>query len=410
MDNSHPSKDILGTCGHSLTGKTIVFCITGSVAAVKCPEVARELMRHGAEVFCVMSPAAEGLITKDMMEWATGNEVVTRLTGKIEHVALGKKADLVLVCPATANTISKIACGIDDTPVTSVVSVALGLKKPIAVVPAMHYSMYDHPVLRENLGKLVGKIGVLVIEPRPEEGKAKVASTKKIVDSVLCALGPNDLKGKRVLVTAGPTFEPIDPMRVITNRSSGKMGLSIARAAFLRGADVTLVCNPVVGLTADEDENYTTIRIETTAEMKSAVLNEVKSSRKFDAVIMAAAPADFAPEKTAAKKISSDGPIALRLKPTEKIIDYVKTASPSTFLVIFKADGGNLSEKGLAELAFERLKKSKADIVVANDVAIAGRDSGKIILIDKNKKTARLAGSKSELANAILDRVLMRSN
>lgn len=404
MDNSHPSKDILGSIGRALAGKTVVFCITGSVAAVRCPEVARELMRHGAEVFCVMSPAAEGLITKDMMEWATGNEVVTRLTGKIEHVALGKKADLVLVCPATANTISKIACGIDDTPVTSVVSVALGLKKPIAVVPAMHYSMYDHPVLRETLGKLVGKIGVLMIEPRPEEGKAKVASTKKIVDSVLRALGPADLKGKRVLVTAGPTLEPIDPMRVITNRSSGKMGLSIARAAFLRGADVTLVCNPEIK--ADEDENYKTIRIETTAEMKSAVLNEVKSSRKFDAVIMAAAPADFAPEKTAAKKISSDGPMALRLKPTEKIIDYVKTASPSTFLVIFKAESGNLSENGLAELAFERLKKSKADLVVANDVAIAGRDSGKIILIDKNKKTARLAGSKSELANAILDGVL----
>lgn len=402
---THPSKNILGSIGHALKGRTIVLCITGSVAAVRCPEIARELMRHGAEVFCVMSPAAEGLITKDMMEWATGNEVVTRLTGKIEHVALGKKADLVLVCPATANTISKIACGIDDTPVTSVVSVALGLKKTISVVPAMHYSMYDHPVLRENLGKLVGKIGVLIIEPRPEEGKAKVASTKKIVDSVLCALGPNDLKGKRVLVTAGPTIEPIDPMRVITNRSSGKMGLSIARAAFLRGADVTLVCNPAIK--ADEDENYKTISIETAAEMKSAVLNEVKSSRKFYAVIMAAAPADFAPEKTAAKKISSDGPIALRLKPTEKIIDYVKTASPSTFLVIFKAEGGDgLSETALAEKAFVRLEKSKADIVVANDVAIAGRDNGKIILIDKNKKTTRLAGSKSELADAILDGVL----
>ncbi len=403
---SHPSKDILGTGGHALTGKTVVFCITGSVAVVRCPEVARELMRHGAEVFCVMSPAAEGLITKDMMEWATGNEVVTRLTGKIEHVSLGKKADLVLVCPATANTISKIACGIDDTPVTSVVSVALGLKKPISVVPAMHYSMYDHPVLRENLGKL-GKIGVSIIEPRPEEGKAKVASTKKIVDSVLCALGPNDLRGKRVLVTAGPTIEPIDPMRLITNRSSGKMGLSIARAAFLRGADVTLVCNPVIK--ADEDENYKTIGIETTAEMKSAVLNEVKKPRKFDAVIMAAAPADFSPEKTAAKKISSDGPMVLTLKPTEKIIDYVKAASPSTFLVIFKAEG-DLSENELAEKAFARLKKSKADLVVANDVAIAGRDSGKIVLIDKNKKTTHLAGSKSELANAILDGILMRSN
>ncbi len=403
MDD-HPSKDILGSSGHALKGKTIVLCITGSVAAVKCPEIARELMRHGAEVFCVMSPAAEGLITKDMMEWATGNEVVTRLTGRIEHVSLGKKADLVLVCPATANTISKIACGIDDTPVTSVVSVAMGLKKPIVLVPAMHYSMYDHPLLKENLGKLVGKLGVLTIEPRPEEGKAKAASTQKIVDSVLCALGPNDLGGKRVLVTAGPTIEPIDPMRVITNLSSGRMGLAIARAAFLRGADMTLVCNQSL----KTEEDYKTIKIETTAEMKSAVLKEVKS-HKFDAVIMAAAPADFSPEKMAGKKISSDEPITLKLKPTEKIIDYVKTASPSTFLVIFKAEDA-LTEKELSKRAFGRLKKSKADLVVANDMAIVGRDGGKIILIDKNKKTTRLAGSKSELANAILDGILMRSN
>lgn len=397
----HPSKDIVGAKGGELGGRTVVLCITGSVGAVKCPEIARELMRRGAEVFPVMSQAALGLIAADLMEWATGNEVVTKLTGKIEHVSLGQSADLVLVCPATANTVSKIACGIDDTPVTSVVSVALGLKKRVAVVPAMHYSMYDHPALRENLEKLA-KIGVSVIGPRHEEGKAKVAATPDVVDFTLRALGRNDFAGKNVLVTAGPTLEPMDPMRVITNKSSGRMGLAVARAAFLRGADVTLVCNQ--SLKTEEKEDYRTIKIETTAEMKSAVLEELKS-RKFDAVIMAAAPADFAPENPEGKKISSDGPIALKLKPTEKIIDCVKTASPSAALVIFKAEGG-LTENELAEKAFARLKESRADLVVANDVAIAGKPEGEVLIIDKAGKADKSSGTKEELAERILDTII----
>lgn len=399
----HPSKDIIGSSGRELAGRTIVLCITGSVAAIKCPEIARELMRHGAEVFAVMSQAALGLIAADLMEWATGNEVVTKLTGKIEHVTLGKKADLVLVCPATANTVSKIACGIDDTPVTSVVSVALGLKKPVAVVPAMHYSMYGHPALKENVERLK-KIGVSVIEPRHQEGKAKAAATGDVVDFVLRTLGKNDLAGKRILVTAGPTVEQIDPMRVITNRSSGNMGLAIARAAWLRGAEVALVCNSAIRA----PDFCKIVLAETTSEMKSAVLGEPKSE-KYDALIMAAAPADFAPEKTLDKKIASDKPLTLKLKPTEKIIDFVKKASPSTFLVIFKAESG-LSEKELVKMTFDRLKESRADLAVANDAAIAGGDEGKIILIDKNKKSTGLAGNKSELANGILDGVSERLN
>lgn len=398
--DGHPSKDIVGSMGKELAGKTIVLCITGSVAAVKCPEIARELMRHGAEVFPVMSEAALGLITADLMEWATGNEVVTRLTGKIEHVSLGKKADLVLVCPATANTVSKIACGIDDTPVTSVVSVALGLGKKIVMVPAMHYSMYDHPALRENLDKLV-KMGVSVIEPRHEEGRAKVATTSDIADFVRAALGKNDFAGKKIMVTAGPTIEPMDPMRVITNLGTGKMGLALARTAALRGAHVTLVCNPSVR-TGDLHLGKVMLA-STAAAQKSAILSELKSG-KYDALIMAGSPADFAPEKAAGKKISSKEPFTLRLKPTEKIIDFVKKALPSTFLVIFKAEGG-LSEKELAEKAFDRLEESGADLVVANEVAIAGKPEGEALIIDKAGKARKILGRKEELAGEILDAI-----
>jgi len=184
----HPSKNIVQTKGRELKDKRIVLCITGSVAAVECPKIARTLMRYGAEVFSVMSPMSQRIIHPYLMEWATGNTVVKELTGKIEHVALvgecPEKADLVLVAPATANTISKIACGIDDTPVTSVVSTAFGSKTPIIVVPAMHESMYNHPILTENIKKLK-EFGIGFVGPRIEEGKAKIAETEEIVNAVL---------------------------------------------------------------------------------------------------------------------------------------------------------------------------------------------------------------------------------
>lgn len=198
MLSTHPSKDIVGTRGNQLKSKCIVLCITGSVAAVQCPEIARALMRHGANVFAVLSPMAQEIIHPYVMEWATGNNVVAELTGKIEHVSLvgehAEKADLVLVAPVTANTISKIACGIDDTTVTSVVSTAFGSKIPIIIVPAMHQSMYNHPIVTENIKKLKG-LGVEFVGPRIEERKAKIADTKEIVDAVIRRLVRQDFSG-----------------------------------------------------------------------------------------------------------------------------------------------------------------------------------------------------------------------
>jgi len=184
---NHPSRDIIGTKGSELKERKIVLCITGSVAAVRSSDIARELMRHGAEVFAVMSQMAQKIVHPYLLEWATGNQVVTELTGKIEHIALTgerkEKADLVLVAPATANTTSKIACGIDDTPVTSVVSTAFGSDIPIIIVPSMHESMYRHPVLIENIKKLES-LGVDFVDPHIEEGKAKIAEIEEILEAV----------------------------------------------------------------------------------------------------------------------------------------------------------------------------------------------------------------------------------
>jgi len=407
--SGHPSKDIVGTKGKELKDKRIVLCVTGSVAAVQCSEIARRLMRHGAEVFTVMSPMAQKIIHPYLMEWATGNAVVTELTGKIEHVALvgehPKKADLVLVAPATANTISKIACGIDDTTVTSVVSTAFGSNTPILIVPAMHQSMYNHPILTENIKKLKA-LGIEFVGPRIEEGKAKIAETKEIADAVIRKLAvEQDFSGLRVLVTAGPTVEHIDPIRVITNRSSGKMGIAIAEEALNRGAEVTLV----YGLgRATPPSEARVISVETTEQMREAVISELKS-KKYNVVIAVAAAADWTVKKPFSHKVSTHKlhSLDLKLKPTKKIIDHVKKISPKTFLVAFRAEY-KLSKKELIESGYKRLLQANADLIVVNDVGKKGvgfgTETNEVFIVDKKKNAIHVPlAPKREVARKILD-------
>jgi phosphopantothenoylcysteine decarboxylase/phosphopantothenate--cysteine ligase len=405
----HPSKDIVGTKGKELKDKSIVLCITGSVAAVQCSEIARTLMRHEAEVFAVMSPMAQKIIHPHLMEWATGNSVVTELTGKIEHVALvgehSEKADLVLVAPATANTISKIACGIDDTAVTSVVSTAFGSNTPIIIVPAMHQSMYNHPILAENINKLKA-LGIEFVGPRVEEGKAKIAETREIANAVMRELAvEQDFSGLRVLVTAGPTLEHIDPVRVITNRSSGKMGVSIAEEALDRGAEVTLVYG--LGMATPPPETRI-ISVETTEQMRDAVFSELKS-KEYDVVIAVAAAADWTVKKPFSHKVSTHklDSLDLKLKPTKKIIDHVKKVSPKTFLVAFRAEY-KLSQKELIESAYKRLLQANADLIIVNDVgkkgAGFGTETNEIFIVDKKKNAIHVPlAPKREVAAKILD-------
>jgi phosphopantothenoylcysteine decarboxylase/phosphopantothenate--cysteine ligase len=405
----HPSKDILRTRGGELKEKRIVLCITGSVAAVQCPEIARQLMRHGAEVFAVMSPMAQKIIHPYLMEWATGNPVVTELTGKIEHVALAgdhvNKAELILVAPASANTISKIASGIDDTTVTSVASTAFGSKIPIVIVPAMHGSMYRHPIVDENVKKLE-TLGVEFVGPRIEEGKAKIAETEEILQVVIRKLSASkDFDGMKILVTAGPTLEYIDPVRIITNKSSGLMGIEAAREALLRGAEVTLIYGPG---TANPPAEAQLIRVETTTEMYEAVVSELQS-QKYDAVIAAAAATDWAPKKPYDFKVSTHktSTLDVKLETTPKIIDVVKKTSPNAFLVAFKAEY-NVSDKELIKNAYQRLKEAKADLIVANDVARKGVGFGvetnEVFIVDKKREVVHVPlTTKREAAKNLLD-------
>src|SRR2546425_3323749 len=334
---SHLSKDITSSKGRELAGKKIALLVTSSVASFKAPEIARELMRHGADVHPVTSPFTEKMIGADLLEWATGNPVVTHLTGNLKHMGLGEKgeghADIVLIAPATANTIGKLASGIDDTPVTTVAATAIGSRIPVMIAPAMHEPLYDHPIVRENISRLK-QIGVEFIEPEVSEGKAKIASTEKIVRSVIERFSNSqsrDLEGRRVLVTAGPTIEHIDPVRVVTNRSSGKMGVAIAEEVASRGADTTLMLGPG---TVNPPSDIKTIRVESTSELLEAVLDELKKTAP-DLVFAAGAPTDYRPVTVAPKKIKTrEKPqINLELRATPKILEEIRRASPKTFLV-----------------------------------------------------------------------------
>ena len=416
---THPSKDIIGTTSAQLSGKKIALLISSSVASFKTPEIARELMRHGAEVYPVISPSTEKMVGSDLLEWATGNPVVRELTGKLEHIALaGKSAghvDLVLIAPATANTIGKLASGIDDTPVTTVAATAIGSKIPVLIAPAMHEPLYDHPIAQENIARLK-KIGVEFIEPEIVEGKAKIATTAKIVQAVIARLSSQlssrarDLEGHRVLVTAGPTIEHIDPVRVITNRSSGKMGVAIAEEAWSRGAETTLILGPG---SVVPPSNVKTVRVETTEQMLEATLRELKRE-KHDLIFAAAAPSDYRPSKPADHKLSTrkEKTVEIELEATPKIIREIRHASPKSFIVAFKTDH-SVSNEELVNEAFEILGEKNADLVAANDVSLEGvgfqADTNELFVVDERKKVTHIAlAPKREVARQLLDIAVKR--
>ena len=407
----YSSRDITGTDGREIEGKRIVLCITGSVAAYRSIDLARQLIRHGAEVYTVMSEAVGStLLTPEMMKWATGNNVVTKITGDLEHIALAdyNMSDLIVVYPCTANTIGKVANGINDTPVTSVLSVALGSRIPIIIAPAMHESMYDNRLIQENIQRVKDQ-GVDFLQPTITEGKAKVVSPEQMLQSVITKC-TNSTKSfffeKNILVTAGGTIEYIDPVRVITNLSSGKMGNLIAEEAIRLGANITLVYGHGTYSTKSLP-NLNIVRVNTSKEMYDVVMSEL-SSKRYDVAILSAAVADFTPERKAIKKIrTSTGKFLLPLSPTQKIINHVKHMSKQTFLVGFKAEY-NVSDSNIIKGAYRKLKECKGDLIVANDVgrknSAIGSESNEVFVIDKHRNILHLPPqNKMSIARKLLD-------
>ena len=374
----------------TLTGKQIVVAVTGSIAAVEVVKLIHSLRRRGAVVQPVMSHAASCIIQPDALTYASGRETITRLSGWVEHITYcgeGGSADLLLIAPCTANTLSKIACGIDDTPVTTFATTALGSQKPLLVVPAMHHSMYRHPAVIENIAKLK-TWGVEIIDPRIEEGKAKIADVEEIVLRCERAVLGTALKGKKVLITSGPCREPVDDIRILTTRSSGQMGRELALQAFRLGADVTVIHR-------DSFPCVNNVFVETADEMRCAV-HRCFSERGADIYISAAAISDFAPKKVKGK-IPSGNPINLFLEPLPKVLSEV-SRQYNSLNIAFKL--GRTSKK----MAKAMLAQGIA-VVLINTPESMGSIHGEYILLTRNRELP-LSGTKNEIAQAIWNAVI----
>jgi phosphopantothenoylcysteine decarboxylase/phosphopantothenate--cysteine ligase len=395
----HPSNEIRGTASSALAGKRIVLGVTGSIAAVECVRLARMLIRHGAEVIPVMSPEATKIVGPYALEFATGNPAITELTGKVEHVwycgDVADRADLYLIAPCTANTLGKIVAGIDDTPVTTFATTAIGTGIPMVIVPAMHNTMYDHPVVKENLVKAKG-MGIGIVDPMISEKKAKMAPIESIVDAAIRAVSGQPLAFRKVLVVTGATVEPIDDMRVVSNRSTGRTGVLLAVEAYRRGADVALIAGSYV---QDVPQHIRTIRYEGVMDL----WERIEGAGSFDVALFPAAISDYIPVREQGKIPSGRDDLIVEMRPSFKVIERFRKKNPGTLLVGFKAESVGDDDE-LMRRSYRRLEEVGMDMVVANDLSDVSADRNRVLTIFPDKTVLELAGTKSEIASFIIDK------
>jgi phosphopantothenoylcysteine decarboxylase/phosphopantothenate--cysteine ligase len=391
-----------------IAGKNVLVCVGGGISAYKAPDLVRKLMAAGADVQVAMTPAASRFITALTLQAVSQRAVATDLLdpvadAQIGHIRLADDADLVLIAPATANLIARMAHGMADDIVTATV---LATRAPVVVAPAMNTLMLEHPAVVENLRSLE-TFGYRLVAPDVGqlacgyEGAGRLPDPEVLLEEVAAALSPQDLSGLNVLVSAGPTCEPLDPVRYLTNRSSGKMGYAVARAARRRGATVTLVSGPTA---LDEPRGCTRIDVKTAAEMNEAMRGNVTSS---DIVVMVAAVADYRPARVADSKIKkADDSMTFDLERTDDILAGLSQARGERILVGFAAETENVRD-----YAASKLRRKNLDLIVANDVSRpeSGFDvcENAAWLIDsEGRETESGLVAKDTLAELVLDRVM----
>ena len=387
----------------------LVLGVTGGIACYKAVELVRLLVKDGFVVQVIMTRGAMEFVMPLTFQTLSGMPVATEtfnLTqeSEIGHINLADSADLFVIAPATANVIGKIAAGIADDLLTTVL---MATKAPVLIAPAMNIHMYENPILQENVRKL-RRLGYHFIEPAEGylacgyEGKGRLPEPEKILEEIRRLLKKKDLVGEKLLITAGPNREPLDPVRYLSNRSSGKMGYALARAAIRRGAEVALISGPTE-LEPPAGARLTSVT--TAAEMRHAVLEEFSGCT---AVIMAAAVSDYRPVDFARKKIKrGKGPIELRLEPNPDILKEISARKNGKMLVGFAAETGELVAN-----AAKKLKDKNLDMIVANNVSEAGAgfdvDTNVATILDRAGTVRSLPlMSKDELAEQILDHLLV---
>jgi phosphopantothenoylcysteine decarboxylase / phosphopantothenate---cysteine ligase len=389
----------------------LVLGISGGIAAYKAPELVRRLRDAGAEVRCILTPNAARFVSPLSLAAVSEHGVIIEQWGDpghggVDHIELARWADLLLIAPATANVLAKLATGIADDALTTY---ALAHRTEVLVAPAMNTYMLAHPTVQQNIATLRAR-GVGVIEPVNgllacgEEGAGKMPDVPVLVEHVRAYFASRDLEGKSILVTAGPTREPIDPVRYISNRSSGKMGYAIAEAARRRGAQVTLVSGPT-SVPAPVGVELT--RVKTASEMHAAVM---AAAPRHQIVIKAAAVADFAPAQVAERKIKKTAAdeLTITLRKNPDILADVARVTPRPFIVAFAAETDMVEQN-----AREKLDRKGADLIVANDVADVSigfdSDQNEVLVIGREGEVVRIArAAKPVIANRLLDLIVQR--
>lgn len=385
----------------SLKNKKVILGVTGSVAAYKSAGLARRLTEAGASVHVIMTDASKNFITPLSLSIASQNKVYSGLfDDPMSHIALTADADVMVIAPATANIIGKFANGIADDFLSTCF---LSFRGKVVIAPAMNWRMYENPVFKKNLDSLIS-YGIIQIGPEKgslacgEEGSGRMAGVYDIIDAVISSVTGKDLNGRKILVTAGPTREYIDPVRFISNRSSGKMGFAIAKAAVRRGAEVILISGPSDLMTP---HNVRFIKAETASGMREAVLSNCMDC---DAVIMAAAVADFAPAEMSSSKVEKSEAMVLNLVKTPDILAEMGALKKRPFLVGFAAETGQDTSR-----ARRKLIEKGADFIVFNNVAseISGFDVDtiEITIIERDKITPVPLMTKDAAADVILSRI-----
>ncbi|BDC19133.1 phosphopantothenoylcysteine decarboxylase [Acidianus sp. HS-5] len=356
----HPSKRIIGVISDELKGKKILLGVSASVSLYKSLDFARELMRRGAEVKVMMTPSAANLISPEMFSWATGNKTVVKIGGKLEHVQLAEEFDSMIIAPSTMNIINKLAYGITDNNLVLTAINFIQLNKKVILVPAMHLQMWDSPQLQKAL-EILRSEGVEIVEPKIVSNLAHYPELEYLASRVTSyLLREKDLKGFKIVVTAGPTREYMDPVRFISNPSSGTMGVAIANEAYFRGADVVLVHGP---LSSRLSPYSPTIEVESTEDMLKNVVN--LTEKDFRIVILAGAPADYKFKVIRGEKIDSHTEVpSIELEKTPKISEYIRGKA---FVVGFSAETVNNDDE-LIEKAKIKKERHGFNIIVANNV------------------------------------------
>ncbi|MCD6503473.1 MAG: bifunctional phosphopantothenoylcysteine decarboxylase/phosphopantothenate--cysteine ligase CoaBC [Euryarchaeota archaeon] len=393
---THPSDLIKGSKGRDLEGKKIIYCITGSIASVESVKIIRELIRYGADVIPFMTKGALRVITPEALHFASGHEPVYKFSGETEHIKYVKYSDGVIIAPATANIIGKIANGIADDVVSTAALVAIGSNRKILLAPVMDITMLRNPVVQENLKKLE-RLGVRIISPKIEEDKAKIPDKEDIIKEAIRTFGKGDLKGRHILILSGATAEHIDDVRVLTNLSSGKMGYWIAKRAYLRGADVDMVY--ALG-TVDPSRYANVYRVTTVKDMLNTSL-DLLSKNDYDVVISVAAISDYRPKRIVKGKIPSGiKDLKIELEPTPKVVEEIRKVYDG-LLVIFKTEP--TTGESLINKAKRRMEDIGADIVVANPITAFSADSTEVYIIKRGEEPIYVKGPKSMIAEELLN-------